>query len=141
MRRWADAGRIPTLTDSGRSTIDGADLARFAEELANRGRHVIVAGLDLDFLARPFGPMPLLAAHADRLTKRQASCQYPGCGSRQATRTQRLVDGMPAPVDSPLVVIGGAASYQARCRHHHRIGAVARPEPEPVPVAEESAEL
>src|SRR5207302_178458 len=101
----------------------------------------LIRRLDHDFLARPFGPMPLLAAHADRLTKLQASCQYPGCGSRQATRTQRLVDGMPAPVDSPLVVIGGAASYQARCRHHHRIGVVARPEPEPVPVAEESAEL
>ena len=94
-----------------------------ANELAERGLHVIVAGLDLDFRARPFGPMPLLAAYADRLTKLQASCQYPGCGSRQATRTQRLVDGMPAPFDAPLVVIGGAASYQARCRHHHRVGA------------------
>jgi molybdopterin-binding protein len=37
VRRWADAGRIPTLTDSGRRTIDGADLARFAEELAAAG--------------------------------------------------------------------------------------------------------
>jgi molybdopterin-binding protein len=37
VRRWADAGRIPTLTDSGRRTIDGADLARFAEELAATG--------------------------------------------------------------------------------------------------------
>src|ERR1700736_1527492 len=119
----------------------GPEIVTMAEDLANRGRHVIVAGLDLDFLARPFGPMPLLAARADRLTKLQASCQYPGCGSREGTRTQPLVDGMPAPVDSPLVVIGGAATYQARCRHHHGIGVEARPEPEPVPVAEESAEL
>jgi len=119
----------------------GHEIVALAEELANRGRHVIVAGLDLDFLARPFGPMPLLAAYADRLTKLQASCQYPGCGSHQASRTQRLVDGVPAPVDSPLVVIGGAASYQARCRHHHRIGVPARSEPEPVRVAEESADL
>ena len=119
----------------------GPEIVTLAEELANRGRHVIIAGLDLDFLARPFGPMPQLAAHADWLTKLQASCQYPGCGSRQATRTQRLVDGVPAPIDAPLVVIGGAAAYQARCRHHHRIGVAARPEPEPVPVAEESAEL
>jgi len=119
----------------------GHEIVALAEELANRGRHVIVAGLDLDFLARPFGPMPLLAAYADRLTKLQASCQYPGCGSHQASRTQRLVDGVPAPVDGPLVVIGGAASYQARCRHHHRIGVPARSEPEPVRVAEESADL
>jgi thymidine kinase len=118
----------------------GSDLVNLAEELANRGRHIIIAGLDLDFLARPFGPMPLLAAYADRLTKLQASCQFPGCGSRQATRTQRLVDGAPAPADSPLVVVGAAATYPARCRHHHRIGAPARAEPEPVAV-EDSAEL
>jgi thymidine kinase len=117
------------------------EIVSLVEELANRGRHVIVAGLDLDFLNRPFGPMPLLAAFADRLTKLQASCQFPGCGSRQASRTQRLVDGNPAPADAPLVVIGGAATYEARCRHHHRIGAAARWEPEPVPAVEESAEL
>src|SRR6202521_3431937 len=117
----------------------GPAIVNLAEELADRGCHVIVAGLDLAFLGRPFGPMPLLAAYADRLTKLQASCQYPGCGSRQATRTQRLVDGEPASADSPLVVIGGAATYEARCRHHHRIGVAARPEP--VSMVEESAEL
>jgi len=119
----------------------GHEIVELAEEVANRGRHVIVAGLDLDFLARPFGPMPLLAAYADRLAKLQASCQYPGCGSHQASRTQRLLDGVPAPADGPLVVIGGAATYQARCRHHHRIGTPLRSEPEPVRVAEESADL
>jgi thymidine kinase len=117
----------------------GPEIVSLVGDLADRGRHVIVAGLDLDFLARPFGPMPLLAAYADRLTKLQASCQYPGCGSRQASRTQRLIDGEPAPADSPLVVIGGAATYEARCRHHHRIGVHARPEP--VSIVEESAEL
>jgi thymidine kinase len=100
----------------------------FVTRSADRGLHVIVAGLDLDFLNRPFGPMPLLAAHADRLTKLQASCQYPGCGSHQATRTQRLVEGSPAPADAPLVVIGGSATYEARCRHHHRMGGNRREE-------------
>jgi thymidine kinase len=117
----------------------GPEIVSLAEELADRGIHVIVAGLDLDFLARPFGPMPLLAAYADRLTKLQASCQYPGCGSRQASRTQRLVDGAPASADTPLIVVGGAATYQARCRHHHRIGVVAKPES--VLLVEESADL
>jgi thymidine kinase len=117
----------------------GPEIVGVAEELADTGRHVIVAGLELDFLARPFGPMPLLAAYADRLTKLQASCQYPGCGSRQATRTQRLVDGIPASTDAPLVVIGGAATYQARCRHHHRIAVAGQPEV--VVLVEESAEL
>ena len=104
----------------------GAEIVPLVGQLADRGLHVIVAGLDLDFLNRPFGPMPLLAAQADRLTKLQASCQYPGCGSHQATRTQRLVDGFPAPADGPLVVIGGSATYEARCRHHHRVGAFRR---------------
>lgn len=106
----------------------GDEIVGFVGRLADRGLHVIVAGLDLDFLNRPFGPMPMLAAQADRLTKLQASCQYPGCGSHQATRTQRLVDGSPAPADAPLVVIGGSATYEARCRHHHRIGANRRRE-------------
>ena len=111
------------------------------EELANAGRHLVVAGLELDFLARPFGPMPELMARADRLTKLQASCQYPGCGSRQATRTQRLIDGRPASPDSPLVVIGGAATYQARCRHHHETGPIAEREPEPAAAREELSDL
>src|SRR5256886_6019691 len=83
----------------------GPDIVSLVAELADRGRHVIVAGLDLDFLARPFGPMPLLAAYADRLTKLQASCQYPGCGSRHASPPQPLIDCQPAPADSPLVRI------------------------------------
>ena len=106
----------------------GDEIVAFVGRLADRGLHVIVAGLDLDFRNRPFGPMPLLAAQADRLTKLQASCQYPGCGSHQATRTQRLVDGSPAPYDAPLVVIGGSATYEARCRHHHRAGTNRREE-------------
>lgn len=140
-----DALRAQLLDDTGVIGIDeaqffGPELVPLVEELANRGRHVIVSGLDLDFLGRPFGPMPWLAAHADRLTKLQASCQFPGCGSRQATRTQRLVDGAPAPDDAPLVVVGGAATYQARCRHHHHIGTHIASQPQPV-AAEESAEL
>src|ERR1700732_3661365 len=97
----------------------GPEIVGVVEELADRGRHVIVAGLDLDFLARPFGPLPLLAAYADRLTKLQASCQFPGCGSRQASRTQRLIDGEPAPADSPLVAIRRAATSAARSPPPH----------------------
>lgn len=119
----------------------GPEIVILANELADRGLHVLVAGLDLDFRARPFGPMPLLAAYADRLTKLQASCQYPGCGSRQATRTQRLVDGAPAPADAPLVVIGGAASYQARCRHHHRVGPAPLTDARALAIGDELAEF
>lgn len=119
----------------------GAEIVPLASSLADRGLHVIMAGLDLDFLSRPFGPMPLLSAYADRLTKLQASCQYPGCGSHQASRTQRLNGGAPASADSPLVVIGGAGRYEARCRHHHRIGPLTAVEATPVAIADELAEF
>ncbi|MEO6797206.1 MAG: thymidine kinase [Candidatus Dormibacter sp.] len=115
----------------------GEEIVPLVNRLADRGLHVIVAGLDLDFLNRPFGPMPLLAAHADRLTKLQASCQYPNCGSHHASRTQRLVDGRPAPADGPLLVIGGSSSYEARCRHHHRLGVAGSEEPTPIGVVDE----
>jgi len=92
--------------------------------LRDSGRHVIASGLNLDFAGRPFGPMPILLAHADAVTMLTAICVV--CGD-PATRTQRLVGGRPAAIDDPLVVIGGfddAASetYEARCHRHHEIG-------------------
>ncbi len=92
--------------------------------LRDSGRHVIASGLNLDFAGRPFGPMPILLAHADAVTMLTAICVV--CGD-PATRTQRLVGGRPAAIDDPLVVIGGfdaaaAETYEARCHRHHEIG-------------------
>jgi thymidine kinase len=91
-----------------------------AERLADAGRHVLVTGLDRDFRGLPFGPMPRLMALADQVTKLTAICM--SCGE-PATRTQRLIDGRPAPEDSPLIVIGGIGdeTYEARCRLHHEV--------------------
>jgi thymidine kinase len=81
---------------------------------------VIVTGLDRDFRGVPFGTMPRLLALADQVTKLTAICMV--CGE-PATRTQRLIDGSPAPADSPLIVIGGIGdeTYEARCRLHHEV--------------------
>lgn len=94
-----------------------------ATALRDSGRHVIVSGLNLDFAGRPFGPMPLLLAYADEVTMLTAICVV--CGET-ATRTQRLVNGRPAALDDPLVVIGGFDSatletYEARCLRHHEV--------------------
>ena len=88
--------------------------------LADAGKQVLVTGLDQDFRGIPFGPMPRLMALADQVTKLTAICVV--CGE-QATRTQRLIDGQPAPADSPLIVIGGMGDekYEARCRLHHEV--------------------
>ena len=89
-----------------------------ANALADRGVRVIVAGTDSDFRGEPFGAMPILMAVAEIVDKLQAICVV--CGG-PATRNQRLVNGKPAPWDSPTIMVGGRESYEARCRHCHRV--------------------
>jgi len=91
-------------------------VAELCDRLANQGRRVIVAGLDLDFRGEPFGPMPLLMAQAELVTKLQAICMV--CGAL-ASRTQRLIDGQPAHYDDPIIMVGASEVYEARCRLHH----------------------
>ncbi len=86
--------------------------------LADRGKRVIVAGLELDFRGEPFGPMPLLMAQAERLDKLHAICVV--CGG-EASRTQRLVNGKPAHYDDPIIVVGAQEMYEARCRRCHEV--------------------
>jgi thymidine kinase len=80
------------------------------------GRRVICAGLDLDFRGEPFGPVPILLALAERVDKLEAICVV--CGE-SATRTQRIVNGVPAYFDDPIIVIGAQEAYEARCRTCH----------------------
>ena len=87
-------------------------------ELADQGFQVIIAGLDQDFRGEPFGPMPLLMAVAEHVTKLHAVCTV--CGS-SASRTQRLINGTPAGYDDPVILVGAAEAYEARCREHHEV--------------------
>jgi thymidine kinase len=93
------------------------DLVQLALDLADEGKRVIVAGLDLDFRGEPFGPMPSLLAHAEMVDKLTAICS---CG-RAATRTQRLIGGHPAHYDDPVILVGAAESYEPRCRNDHTV--------------------
>ena len=86
--------------------------------LAARGRRVILAGTDTDFRGEPFGAMPQLLAVAEVVDKLHAICVI--CGS-PASRNQRLIEGKPAPYDSPTIMVGGRESYEARCRHCHQV--------------------
>jgi thymidine kinase len=83
-------------------------LVQVVDELAGRGVRVIVAGLDQDYMGRPFEPMPQLLAVAEYVDKTLAICMR--CGA-PANRSQRIV---PA---TDRVVVGGAHEYEARCRH------------------------
>ena len=138
-----DPWKIVTLARESDADLVGIDEAEFfvpeiveaVEALRRSGRHVIVTGLNTDFAARPFGSMPTLMAVADEVSMLTAICVI--CGET-ATRTQRLVNGRPAAIDDPLVVIGGmdaqaVETYEARCNRHHEIApprAESRPRPE-----------
>ncbi len=102
-----------------------AGLVELAVELADRGRRVLVAGLDLDFRGLPFGPMPALLAQAEIVEKLTAICR---CG-KAATRTQRLIAGHPAHEEDPVILVGAAESYEPRCRACHVVLRGARSTP------------
>src|SRR5215210_2596603 len=93
-------------------------IVEVCRRLAGVGYEVIAAGLDMDFRGRPFGPMPLLLAEADEVAKLRAICAR--CG-RDASRSQRLIDGHPAPASAPTILVGAQESYEARCRHCHEV--------------------
>lgn len=94
------------------------DVVALCESLADQGLRVICAGLDTDFRGAPFGPMPALMARAEHVDKLHAICVV--CGN-EASRTQRLIDGRPAAYDDPIVLVGAAEVYEARCRQCHRV--------------------
>ena len=108
------------------TTVVGIDEVQFfdpgvitvAKRLVADGRRVICAGLDLDFRGEPFGPVPTLLALAERVDKLEAICVV--CGE-PATRTQRIVNGVPAFYDEPIIVIGAKEAYEARCRSCHEV--------------------
>lgn len=85
-------------------------IVEVANALADSGRRVICAGLDMDYAGRPFDPVPQLMAVAELVEKVPAVCVV--CGG-PAGRSQRLVDA------TGQVVVGGAAEYEARCRRCH----------------------
>lgn len=107
------SGNILILAE-GKEVI-GIDEAQFFDlslpgvcmQLANNGTRVIVAGLDMDFKGRPFGPMPALMAMAEYVTKVHAICME--CGEL-ASHSHRLGDG------DQLVQLGETESYQPLCR-------------------------
>jgi thymidine kinase len=85
-----------------------AELPAVLSGLADGGKRVIVAGLDTDYLGKPFEPMPQLLAIAEYITKTLAICMV--CGG-PANHTQRLV------ASKERVLVGASGTYEARCRH------------------------
>jgi thymidine kinase len=114
-RAVGTSGELVQSVDEDTEVI-GIDEGQFFDQqlpaacgtLAGRGKRVIVAGLDQDYLGRPFEPMPQLLAIAEYITKTLAICVV--CGG-PANHTQRLV------ASSDRVLVGATGLYEARCRH------------------------
>jgi len=117
----SDVGEILTRLD-WRTQVVGIDEANFfgqglvaiTSQLADSGKQVIAAGLDTDYMGRPFPPMPDLLTLAESITKTLAICMR--CGN-PAKHTQRLVES------NDLIVVGAAGMYEARCRYCFEPGA------------------
>jgi thymidine kinase len=104
LRAIQDSTRVIGI-DEGQFFDDG--LVEIVEGLAATGMQVIIAGLDTDYLRRPFEPIPMLCDRAEYVTKMLAVCHR--CGG-PALYTQRIVRS------DDLVVLGAQDAYEARCR-------------------------
>jgi thymidine kinase len=116
IRRRVRTGTEVVAVDEVQFLDDG--IVAVANDLADHGVRVILAGTDVDFRGLPFGALPRLMCAAEVVDKFHAICVV--CGG-PASRNQRLVNGKPATWDSPTIMIGGRESYEARCRHCHRV--------------------
>jgi thymidine kinase len=123
---WLDAIKVKNAAQILSAVKEGDELVAIDElqffdeyivkviaKLLESGKKIIGAGLDLDFKSEPFGYMPELMCLATKIDKLSAVCMK--CGNEYATRTQRLIDGCPVDKNSPLIMIGGNETYEARC--------------------------
>ncbi|MFC6955326.1 thymidine kinase [Halorubellus litoreus] len=114
---------VEYVTDEDVVAVDEANffdstLVDVCDALASDGYRVVVSGTDQTFRGEPFHPLPELMATAEYVEKFQAICSV--CGE-PATRNQRLVEGEPAHVDDPTILVGAEESYEARCRNCHTL--------------------
>ena len=121
LEQLVDSGQMPDVVGIDEVQFFDEEIVEVCNRMADRGIRVISAGLDLDYLGRPFGCMPLLLAHAEYVTKLHAICTITG---RPAHFSHRVQGG------DEDVQIGGAESYQALSREpynevvvraHHRV--------------------
>lgn len=116
LRRSAKETTKVVGIDEGQFFDDG--LVEVVEHLAASGKQVIIAGLDTDYLRRPFGPIPTLCDRAEYVTKMLAVCHR--CGG-PGLYTQRIVHS------DQLVVLGAQDAYEARCRACYDPGEAEQP--------------
>ncbi len=112
-RKLLDLTKTISVVGVDEAQFFDMELPEICQMLALQGKRVIVAGLDMDFRGRPFGPMPNLLAVAEYITKVHAICQH--CGNL-ATHSYRLT------TEGETVLLGEKDLYEARCRTCYHMG-------------------
>lgn len=113
-----------------RTAVVGIDEAQFfddgivdvVERLADRGARVVVAGLDLDYLCRPFGPMPRLLCLAEEVTKQLSVCMVCGAPAARSQRVHKDAALITKGAKNDTILVGGGDAYEARCRVCYVLG-------------------
>lgn len=126
IREIENGGEVVNIVAIDEAQFFNGEMVEVIGRLLNNGKDVIVAGLASDFRDEPFGIMPETLSKADRIVHMHAVCTYRGedgnvCGSKLASKTQRIIDGEPAHYDNPIIAVGGEELYEARCRQHHEV--------------------
>ena len=124
--RAAIGATRPDLVAIDEAQFFGPPIVPVIEELLAAGIQVEVAGLCVTYEGIPFAPMPHLMAVAEEVVKLTAVCTV--CGADAAFHVRLIADGTPA-LSATAAQVGGAESYQARCRSHRR----AAESPQPCP--------
>jgi thymidine kinase len=112
-RKILDVSDEVTVVGLEEAQFFDMDVVRHVQTLADRGKRVVIAGLDMDFRGEPFGPISSLLAVAEYITKVHAICSH--CGNL-ATHSYRLS------AEQDTVVLGEKDLYEARCRRCYRMG-------------------
>lgn len=118
MKRIINENNYSIIAIDEAQFFDKQELIDFVHQMLTLNKKIIIFGLDLDFRGETFGAMGELLALADEVIKLKAICAC--CGQDTYCITQRIIDGIPAHYNDPIVMIG-ASQYEARCRNCHVI--------------------
>lgn len=113
MRAYIQEHNISIIAVDEAQFFEKHEFITFVHDMVDLGKKVIIAGLDLDFRAEPFGPMGDLLAYADNVIKLTAICKK--CGQDTYCISQRLINNEPAHYNDPIVMVG-ENQYEPRCR-------------------------
>lgn len=116
IKEYLKENDVATIAIDEAHFFDKNEIIAFVKEVVQKGKKVVLSGLDLDFRGEPFGAMGDLLAYADSVIKLTAICTK--CEKDRYCLTQRTINGQPAHYNDPIIMVG-ENEYEPRCRNCH----------------------